>query len=143
MSPNLAKLKYGGREMSHKIRASKNYNDEYTPNYILITLLVVGYSCFTIYVMDYIYFIYAVVNHNANRIIPIDIQAVVYIVYLITIMASVLFISYDAKKLNAGFAYNDWKLFDSKTWGSTRWGWLTFLFWWLIFPLYIFQRRQI
>jgi hypothetical protein len=129
--------------MAHKIKTAKKI-DGYSPNYTLIALLIVGYSCFTIYMTHYIFIIYATINFGDYRYnVPSDILIVVYIVYIVTIMASVLFISYDAKKLNAGFAYGDFKSPISMSWTSKRWGWLTFMFWWIIFPLYIIRRKKI
>ena len=129
--------------MAHMIKVAKNEAGGYSRNNTLITLLIVGYACFIFYIVNFVFSIYSFGNqHIARPLIPLEIQGAIYIVYLISIFASVLFVSYDAKKLNAGCAYN-LNLSKTQTWGPTRWGWLTFLFWPVILPFYLIRRKKI
>jgi hypothetical protein len=137
--------------MSHKIRTPKiRYDDGYRSNIVLLTLLAIGYPCFIFYMFGYFYNVYQIIyiDHTGQNItIPSETTALIMtitaIVYVIIQILSVLLIVYDAKKVKAGFAYEKLKFFNSMSWGSQRWGWLTFLLWWFIFPLYLYHRKEI
>jgi hypothetical protein len=137
--------------MAHKIRTSKKiYDDGYRPNKVLLALLAIGYPCIIIYMSGYFYNIYEIffVDHFGENItFPSEtiaiLMGITVLTYLIIEILSTIMIVSDAKKLNVGLAYEKERFFKSITWHIHSWGILTFFFWWFIFPLYLYHRKEI
>ena len=137
--------------MAHKIRAVKisHYDDEYRSNKKLLTLLAIGLPCAIIYMSLYFYNFYQIlfVDHTGQNItIPSDSVATLMVItwfgYFISFLLSQIFLHLDLNKLNVGLAFESEK-FRSITWNQHSWRWLTFFFWWFIFPLYLYRRQEI
>ena len=134
--------------MAHKIREpKKNYpsENEYHPNLGLIIVLIIGFSFFIIYMMGYIYIMYSILTHVRGSTPEIlgYVIAITGLGFFIIEIISVILIANDASKLNVGSAYSKERFFQSKTWKIHGWAILVFFFWFFIFPLYVYRRKEL
>ena len=126
--------------MSHKIKTTKNYDDKYQPNYVLIILLAIGYPCFIIWLIGVIdnSFINILESVQIENIMP-----AVAILYIVINILSMYFIFKETNKINAELIDDRKRALKPHTWDARTWAWMTFLLWWFTLPLYLYHRKEI
>ncbi len=153
--------------MAHLIKTPKSAyyeDDKYESNIILNLLLVNGLACFIPYIFCYFYNLYLITElrntifdnfRQESFAIPdtssittqIELNQIIMIItgliYFVIVIMSVILIVKDAKTLHVGAAYSGERFFRPLTWEIHSWGILTFFFWWFIFPLYVYRRKEI
>ena len=150
--------------MAQKIMVPKTTEkyEDYKANKLLILLFIIGYSVMIPYMIGYfynLYFFFKIIDYfneirgmesvpdhlsmpTQSEIVQ-TIMVITALIYLAVVILSVILIYLDTKKLRVGTAFSKERFFKSITWRISSWTILTFFFWWFIFPLYLYRRKQI
>jgi hypothetical protein len=134
--------------MAHKILEPiirNKHNQIYRSNQVLIVLLIIGFIFLITYFLGYLCSVYIVMS-NIPMSTPKFIKYIMTITgvgYCIIVIISVYVVRNDATKLNVGSANSKENIVQSITWKINTWTILVFFFWFVIFPLYFYQRKKL